>query len=157
MRVNDIVSGTILIAAAAAMVAYTRTFPSFPGQHYGPDLFPRILGVLLIIFGGLLVVRGLRARVAGAPLVSAPEWATRASGLVSVGLVLGVILAFVLFQNVIGFIPLGIVSLVGLFLWFGVKPLQAGLIGVASILIIHWFFSSLMRVPLPRGLLDPFL
>ena len=41
----------------------------------------------------------------------------------------------------------------GLFLWLGVRPLQAALIAPAATLVIFWFFSSMLRVPLPRGIL----
>jgi hypothetical protein len=30
--------------APLAMIWYTRTFPEMPGQHYGPALFPVLIG-----------------------------------------------------------------------------------------------------------------
>jgi len=47
--------------------------------------------------------------------------------------------------------------LLAMFLWFGVKPLNAVIIAVIATFVIHWFFASLLRVPLPRGLLDTIL
>jgi putative tricarboxylic transport membrane protein len=44
-----------------------------------------------------------------------------------------------------------------LFLWFGVRPLTAVIVAVGMTLLVHWFFSSMMRVPLPRGILDSVL
>ena len=51
MRANDAVNGAILILFAAIMIALTASFPAFPGQKYGPSLFPRLLGAGLIICG----------------------------------------------------------------------------------------------------------
>ena len=44
-----------------------------------------------------------------------------------------------------------------LFLWFGVRPVTAVVVAVVMTGLVHWFFSSLMRVPLPRGVLDSVL
>ena len=81
MRANDAVNGAILIIFAAIMIALTASFPAFPGQKYGPSLFPRLLGAGLIICGALLVWRGLQARRAGERwLTPDPGPPTRASG-----------------------------------------------------------------------------
>lgn len=153
MRVNDIVSGGLLIAAAATIIAYTATFPVFPGQRYGPDLFPRLIGVGLILCGALLILRGVKARAAGEALLSRPAWATPAS-LATMALTLAVILAYVLFVEWIGFIPLTILAIGLLFLWLGVKPPLAIAMAVGAAFTVNWFFGSLMRVPLPRGLMN---
>ena len=50
MRLHDSLLGALLLALAAALFAYTFTFPDMPGQRYGPALFPRLiaLGLSLI-------------------------------------------------------------------------------------------------------------
>ena len=66
MRFNDAITACALMIFAIAEIAYTQTFPSLLGQNYGPDLFPRIIGVGLIATGFLLMVRGvLQKRHAG--------------------------------------------------------------------------------------------
>jgi putative tricarboxylic transport membrane protein len=35
-----------------------------------------------------------------------------------------------------------------------VRPVTAAIVAVVMTLIVHWFFSVMMRVPLPRGILD---
>ena len=44
-----------------------------------------------------------------------------------------------------------------LFVGLGVRPIPAVLTAVATTIAIHWFFSTMLRVPLPRGWLDPIL
>jgi putative tricarboxylic transport membrane protein len=153
MRVNDIVSGGLLIGGAAAMIAFTATFPAFPGQRYGPNLFPRLIGAGLILCGVLLVLRGLKARADGEALFARPAWATAAS-LATMALTLAIILAYVLFVDAIGFVPLSVFGIGLLFYWLGVKPLSAAALAVGSTFTVNWFFGSLMRVPLPRGLMN---
>lgn len=59
MRFNDAITGCVLVVFAIAVIAYTQTFPSLHGQKYGPDLFPRIIGIALIVSGLILIVRGV--------------------------------------------------------------------------------------------------
>jgi putative tricarboxylic transport membrane protein len=44
-----------------------------------------------------------------------------------------------------------------LFVWLGVRPVPAVLTAVVTTIAIHWFFSTMLRVPLPRGLLNAIL
>lgn len=154
MRVNDLVSGAVMIAVAAFVIAMTMTFPAFPGQNYGPAVFPRLLASLMILCGLVLVVRGYGEWWAGSPLFVRPDWARSASGVVSVLLILGAALAYILIVDRVGFVPLTIVLLLVLFLWFRVRLPVAVVTAVAAAFAVNWFFATMMRVPLPRGLMD---
>jgi len=157
LRANDAISGLVLIILALAMIALTANFPSFPGQKYGPSLFPRVLGTGIIICGMLLVAQGIMARRAGAPWVEIAPWVTDGWRVTSFLLVLAMLLLYIFAADSVGFIPIAIVFLGGLFLWLGVRPLHAALIAPAATLVIFWFFSSMLRVPLPRGILTNIL
>jgi putative tricarboxylic transport membrane protein len=157
MRANDALVGFVLIAAAAAMVAYTATFPAFPGQRYGPSLFPRLLGAGMILCGAALVVRGLAARRMGEAWVSAAPWVREPGKPTTFALVLGCLLAYILVSERLGFIPTA-AAILGLLFWrFRVRPLLVLPLAIVASLVVHWFFGSLMRVPLPRGILDSVL
>jgi len=157
MRANDALSGLILIALAGTMIAYTATFPAFPGQRYGPALFPRLLGAGLILCGALLVWRGLDRRRQGQPWLALAPWTREPRRALAFALVVGGVLAYILLAETVGFIPLAAILLLALFLAFGVPPLRAVAVASAATILIHWFFASLMRVPLPRGWLDAVL
>lgn len=157
MRANDAISGLVLIVLAAAMLALTAGFPDFPGQKYGPALFPRILGVGLIACGAILVRKGFAARRDGAPWVEIAPWVHDPQRLTSFLLVIAMLLLYVLAADTVGFIPIALIFLGGLFLWLGVRPLTAALTAIATTFAIHWFFGSLLRVPLPRGWLTTIL
>ena len=151
MRANDVISGLVLIVLSLAMIALTVSFPDFPGQKYGPALFPRILGIGVIICGTLIVMNGLRARRAGAPWLEIAPWAHEPWRLTSFVLTLVMILLYILASETVGFIPSALVFLGCLFVWLGVRPLTALVITIATTLSIQYFFGSLLRVPLPRG------
>jgi putative tricarboxylic transport membrane protein len=153
MRVNDLISGALLIVLAAAMIAYTTTFPPFPGQKYGPSLFPRIIGAGMILCGLLLMIRGRRQLAAGAPLGSIDESYKPVKGWASVALILGVIVGYAAISDALGFVPTAFLGLLLLLWWFGVSLPRAMLISVVAVLAVDWFFGWLFRVPLPIGIL----
>ncbi len=154
VRFNDLVSGTILIVAALFVIILTLRFPEFPGQNYGPAVFPRLLAVLLILCGLMMAIRGFAAWRAGDPLADIPSWARDPANVISALLVLGATLAYILVLDAIGFVPLTIVVLLVLFLWFRVGVPVAVVTALVAAFGVNWFFASLMRVPLPRGLMD---
>jgi putative tricarboxylic transport membrane protein len=157
LRANDAIAGLALIVLAAAMIALTATFPDFIGQKYGPALFPRILGIGLILCGAILVRNGLAARRAGASWIEVAPWVRDPWRMTSFLLVIAVLIVYILLAETVGFIPIAIVFLGSLFLWLGVRPLPAAIIAVVATLAVHWFFATLLRVPLPRGLLNAVL
>jgi putative tricarboxylic transport membrane protein len=157
MRVNDAISGAVLIIFAVAMGYLTLFFPPFPGQKYGPSLFPRLMALGLVICGALLIVRGLKARAAGDVWAVRPDWMRDGRSVISFLLMLGAILFYIFAAEPLGFLITAAIILVTLFLWLQVKPLLALPLALAATWIVHWFFTSLMRVPLPRGILTNFI
>ena len=155
MRLNDAVIGVVLLVFAAAMIAYTRTFPGFSGQRYGPDLFPILIGVGLIVTSTILIWRGIRAR-ASVPWVELAAWTRSPQHLGSFVLVLGLLVFYILAADWLGFLAISTVILAALFLWLGVRAPVAIPIAVVATLVIQGFFGQLMRIPLPRGLLNLF-
>ena len=151
MRANDTISGFVLIVLALAMMALTIHFPEFPGQKYGPALFPRILGVGVIICGIFVVLNGLRARRAGAPWLEIAPWVHEPWRLGNFLLTLAMLLLYILVSETVGFILISLVFLGSLFLWLGVRPIPTLVITIAATLSIQYFFGTLLRVPLPRG------
>jgi putative tricarboxylic transport membrane protein len=157
MRVNDAISGAVLILFGCVVFWLTLSFPPFPGQKYGPSLFPRILAVGLMVCGGLLVIRGLRHRTVGAPLVSIADDLRSGRAVASLFAILGAILFYIVASERLGFLLASGAILLALFLWFRVRLVTALIVAPVATWIIHWFFGSVMRVPLPRGLLTNFI
>jgi putative tricarboxylic transport membrane protein len=157
LRANDALVGLVIIVLSLAMMAFTLTFPAFPGQKYGPALFPRILDVCLIICGSILVWNGLGARRTGAPWIVVAPWVYDPWRLGSFFLTLVLLLVYILISETVGFIPISLIFLGALFIWLGVRPIPAVITSVAATFAIHWFFATMLRVPLPRGWLNSIL
>jgi putative tricarboxylic transport membrane protein len=154
VRANDAVSGLVLILLAGLMIYLTLGFPAFPGQKYGPSLAPRILGAGIILCGVLLILRGWTARRSGEAWVSFAPWVREPWRVISFLLVPALVVLYILLSETIGFLPVAFALLLILFLWFRVRPLAAPPIAFISVFAINYFFGHLMRVPLPRGLLN---
>ena len=154
MRTNDALSGLVLIVLASLMIFLTLGFPAFPGQKYGPSLFPRILGTGIIICGLLLVLQGMMARRSGESWVTFASWVREPWRVVSFLLIPALVIFYILFSETIGFLPVAFVLLAVLFLWFRVRPVAVVPVALISVFVINYFFGHLMRVPLPRGFLN---
>ncbi|MGO4170931.1 tripartite tricarboxylate transporter TctB family protein [Bosea sp. TAF32] len=156
MRFNDTIVGATFIVLAAIMIALTFSFPAFPGQNYGPSLFPRILGTGIILCSLLLILRERRLPAAVPWLVLA-DWVRQPRHIASFALMLAAMLFYLLASEALGFIPCAFLIQLVLFLWFGVRPLTALIVAAAMTALVQWFFGSMMLVPLPRGILDSVL
>jgi putative tricarboxylic transport membrane protein len=154
MRLNDALLGAVLLAFAAWVWWMTTFFPAFPGQDYGPNLFPRILAAGIALCGALLVLRGLRQRGA---LITLDDALREPAKLLSWLLIPGAVLFYIVASTPLGFIPTSFALLLALFLWFRARPVVALPAAAGMTLLVHWFFANLMRVPLPRGVLDSVL
>jgi putative tricarboxylic transport membrane protein len=157
VRANDALSGLVIIVLSLAMLTLTLSFPAFIGQRYGPALFPRILGTALIVCGLVLIWNGFAARREGAKWIEIAPWVRDPRRLTSFFLVLALLLVYILFSETVGFIPLAFAFLLTLFVWLGVRPVTGLIIAAVATISIHWFFSTMLRVPLPRGWLNTIL
>jgi putative tricarboxylic transport membrane protein len=142
MKLHDSLCGAVLFALAVFIFAYALTIPPMPGQQYGADVFPRLVAIGL---GGF--------SLAGTPWLAIAPWARdpRTRGNFILAFVLTI--AYVLLDEEIGFIPLGIVILMILFIRQGVSWRKGAIVAVATVIITQVLFGNLLRVPLPRGLL----
>lgn len=151
MRFNDAVSGAVFILLAIGLIATATTFPALPGQPYGAALFPTVIGAGFAICGVFLVVRGLSAVGRRQPPLELDPLLRTPRNAISISLIVAATLLYILLADRIGFIPVAFVLLMGLFLWFRVRPLNALVIAALFTAATFWFFANMLRVPLPRG------
>ncbi len=154
MRINDAVSGVVLVLFALAVILYARTFPAMPGQNYGPALFPTLIACGLALAGVILIIGGL-ARLRTEPLIDAGEWLRSPTHRASFLAVIGGLLLYILVSDWLGFILTALPLLFGwLVLFRGGKPVSSLVIALAVTLVVDYAFSQLLLVPLPLGLLQ---
>ncbi len=157
MRVNDAVIGAALVLFAAAMIWYTRNFPEMPGQHYGPALFPVLIGIGFLLTGAVLIARGA-ARLRTEPLFSGGAWLRSGPHLINFMAIVGGLLLYILISDRLGFILTALLLLSGWLLLFRRgRPLSSFAIALGVTLAVDYLFSKLLLVPLPAGVLQPLL
>lgn len=155
MKFTDALSGVLLMLLGLFMLWQAVQFPSFGGQPYGAALLPSILAGGLILGGTLLVLRDIAARrhAGGGPwLQLVPE--LRSGGMPALLAVLGNVLAQIWLAPRLGFIPVSAAGLLVLFLVLRLRHCVAAVLALGTSLACWWLFAGLLRVPLPRGLLD---
>jgi putative tricarboxylic transport membrane protein len=151
MRRGDLAAGGAAVLLGAAALAYTTlTFPTLPGGHPGPGLFPQLVSALLVVFGATLMWQARRPAPAGGEEVV--EERPRAPGaLVNTLFVAGAIVFYMAAVERIGF-PLTVTLLnVALVRRLGASWAVAATAGAALGVGVYLMFARLLLVPLTPG------
>jgi putative tricarboxylic transport membrane protein len=151
MKLSDTISGLLTLLFGIAIVAYASTFPSMPGQNVGPALFPAVIGSALALFGAALLFIGARRR--GAPAIILEDWVRRPRMLFNFALVVADVVFYAVAVDRLGFFITGFAFLSMLFLAFGVRQTRIVPLAAVVTIALHYGFYTLLRVPLPWGLL----
>lgn len=152
MRSNDKITGLVTVLFGVLVITNSRGLVNLPQQEYGAGTFPAVIGGLLIAFGGLLVVRGLRSN---APwMVWANEVPIKRFYLTLLAVVTAII-AYILLTPILGF-PVVAAVLLSLLLYFFYRPSWTVSIvtAVVSTAVIWVVFGRLLQVPLELGILE---
>ncbi|MBI2563164.1 MAG: tripartite tricarboxylate transporter TctB family protein [candidate division NC10 bacterium] len=151
MKISDTVVGAGFVAAGALIFAGTLNYPTLEAGHPGPSLFPRILGGLMAVFGGLVSLLGLRARdvtdeVAWLRLHKNPAF-------INALVVLAGVLAYIFLVEHLGFLIMGALVIFSLMWRLQVRPVKAAVVAIVFNTLVHFLFAKVLRVPLPLGIL----
>ena len=155
MKVNDAISGAVLLTLGASVLFAIRNFPKFPGQPVGPALFPGLIAVGLCVAGLLLVVGGLRSRPRQ-PWLVWDDWVRSPRHVLALVVLLGSVVFYIAAVDRLGFLLSSVLILIALFSVLRVPPARSVLLAAVVTLVIHFAFYKLLRVPLPWGVLTPF-
>lgn len=150
MRVSDTVSGLLALAVGIAVVGSARTFPPMPGQPIGPAMFPTAIGIALMVAGSALIAGGLRHPAASYEVA---DWMRSPRMLFNFVVVIADLLFYALAVTRLGFLITAVIFVSVLLLAFGVRRSRVLPIAVAVTLAVHYAFYTLLRVPLPWGVL----
>jgi putative tricarboxylic transport membrane protein len=150
VKLSDTIVGAGFAAAGALVIVGTLGYPSLDGSHPGPALFPRLLGALMLLFGGALGWRGVAAGDTSERLA----WRDlpRSTPFVHALVVLGSVVGYVVLVDRLGFIVTAALVL-AVVMWRLDVPLgRASVIAVVLAVTVHAMFAKVLRVPLPTGL-----
>jgi len=147
MKKNDIIAGLIFIALAIFIFTQTHNYPTPEKGHPGPDLFPNILAILFIAFGGALVLKARKYREV--EIEETPGHRKVSNAI----FVLGIVVAYVIVVNTFGFLITSSILLFILMKKLGVTLLRSAIASLTITFFINILFSKILRVPLPYGIL----
>ncbi|RPJ11008.1 MAG: tripartite tricarboxylate transporter TctB family protein, partial [Deltaproteobacteria bacterium] len=148
MKKNDMIAGGVFAALGIFILTQTYSYPSLEKGHPGPGLFPNLLAILFMAFGGILIYKGRRFAPAEEPesgTLSPPRKLGNAFS------VLALIVVFVAAVHYAGFLITSAVLLFLLMKKLGVSLLRSALASIVITLFINVMFSKILRVPLPPG------
>lgn len=152
MRLNDAVTGAVLLAFAVALALWSQTFPPIPGQQYGAAVFPTLVATGLGGCGLLMIAAGIRQ---GGPVLAWADWARERHGVRNVVVTVAAILFYILASETLGFILTMAPILLVLLRLLGVGWLAGVALAILVTLVVQYLFGSLLYVPLPWGVLSP--
>jgi len=154
MRINDAILGAVLLAFSLVVGLYARTFPAIPGQEYGASVFPTWISIALGAGSLVLIADGLRewAEIGAGSLA---PWARSGHHLRALAITIALVVFYILASTLLGFIPTAFIALVVLFTILGVRPVLVPVLVAGLTMVVHYGFYSLLRVPLPWGVLTP--
>ena len=155
MGKNDYIGGGLFSCLGILIWALTYHFPvlmEMGKRHPGPALFPRVLATLFIFFGLLVILNGWRAARSKTPPPAA-EVAGLKMNYFNPVLVVILIGAFIFLAPKLGFIITGTAMLLILMMKLHVKPVKSLITSVVLACFVYFVFATMLRVPLPRGLL----
>jgi len=151
MGSKDYIGGGIFIALGILIFSTTFSFPILDGGHPGPSLFPRVLAVLFIFFGGIVVLQGWRS--AKVKTEESPEEEGPPPNRFNPILVIILIAAFIALAPEVGFVIAGTGLLAILMLRLRVSALKSVIVSILLAAFIYTVFAKGLRVPLPIGYL----
>jgi len=160
MRLPDHVTGLFLVGLGGLSAYGGYLLPPVPGQQVGPNVFPLVVGIGLVICGAMIALgigrtfedeaeADLAAIEGGA---AAPE-ETRPLYRLRVLLPPGLLLFYVFAVERIGFIATAAVLIFVSSMALGARLKLAIPLAILAPIGVHLLFYKLLRVPLPAGLI----
>jgi putative tricarboxylic transport membrane protein len=149
MKVSDTAIGLFLIVFACSVIIHVQGFPGLDNGYPGPALFPEVLSVLFIFCGIGLIIQGVRKRE---KILKFELSSISSGGWLNIVFVLGAVLCYIFFAEILGFLIFSFVILMILMKWLKVKTLPSLIMSVVVTLGIFLLFSKILLVPLPWGL-----
>ena len=145
--VRDIVTGAALVVLGIAMIVVAAGFPQIGAVTFGPDLFPRIIAGGLILSGLGVLLEAWRG--------IAPESEASSFAWLPALILCAVVAGFAVLLPVLGFHVATALALLVVVRVFGGSWLTCASVAILAPIVLHYIFYSVLRVPLPWGLLSP--
>ena len=156
MQLSDRITGSALVVLGALAAYGGSLLPPVPGQQVGPNVFPMVVGLGLVLCGVLIALRIGRSFEAENVIATAGEAEPphdkippRAGYWVLLPPLL--LLFYVFASERLGFVPTAAIIVFVAAMSLGATVRMAAPLALLSPLAVHLVFAKLLRVPLPAG------
>ena len=163
MQLSDRVTGLFMVALGGLAAYGGSRLPPVPGQQIGPNVFPLVVGIGLVICGGMIAfgvghhyeqeaeadLAKITGQIATATGDGPSGWWRGLKALVPPAL----LLFYVVAVDRLGFLPTAAVMVLITSVALGARLRLAIPLAIGAPLFVNLVFSKLLRVPLPSGLL----
>lgn len=158
MKINDAIFGVFFVVLAICVFVYAGTFPAARGVSFGPDLFPRIIAVMMGVGGATLIIGALRP-AGRQPLFELADWARKPRSYTLLAAVVGSMVFYIFASDTLGFLLSTFIMMTGLLLVTrGRGNLVSSLVTAVIVSVtIYLIFVRMLRVPLPFGFIEALL
>ncbi|WP_281978400.1 tripartite tricarboxylate transporter TctB family protein [Pseudorhizobium flavum] len=150
MRFSDTTLGAIFLLAGISLAWYSFNLPAIPGQNYGAATFPLLIAMGLIGCSARLLYTGISQ--GNQPLMSLSDEVRNPRRLAGVVATLLLVLFYILFVQILGFIPTAIIITLSMFLILKVRPAKAVILAILAAFACDFIFRTMLLVPLPFGI-----
>jgi len=157
MKVSEFSLACIILLLGSGIVLRVNTFPVVGGMAYGPAFFPRLVGIGFIVCSVLLFGSAWLKRRAVVENASERTTLVAGANLPSVFRFLSILVALGLYiagGPVLGFLATTTLVTGAMFAMFRVKLRLLLILSPCLSVSLYLLFEQLLRVPLPRGLLE---
>lgn len=159
---SDLFGGGLIVALGLAAFWGGSSLPPVPGQNVGPNVFPAVIGIGLVLCG-LAIIFGI-----GNSFEEPHKVVVSADGKESEDTHAVTPVRFVLLRTAVpplllifyaltvdrlGFIPVAAIMIFISCIALGGPIKRALMLGAIAPIFVHLIFAKLLRVPLPHGLL----
>lgn len=158
MQLSNRVTGLFLVALGGASAYGGWLLPPVPGQQIGPDVFPMVIGIGLMLCGAMIALDIGQSfeeepeLEPPAPGEAPPEPITWLRGLKAL-VPPGLLLFYMLAVDRLGFALTAAAMIFTASMALGARVRLAIGMAIFAPVLVHLVFSKLLRVPLPPGLL----
>jgi putative tricarboxylic transport membrane protein len=142
----DLIVSCSIYVLTAAVFFLSSSFKATADNSLNPDVWPRIICVLLCIVATIQLVNVLRGKLSTHVTVANKK---------EVFCAIGLIILYGVFLKRLGYILCSVILMVCLLFLFRTKKVWVYFVlPIVTVLLSYYLFHSLLRVPLPAGVLS---
>lgn len=151
MKLNDRILGILAIVGGVLIYLGTLDLREVPGQALGSAFFPQIVAGIFVMTGAALT-----ATAGPGPLLRLAPWMW-GKGVFSAAGVVAAVLFWLFAVNALGFLLTTWLMISALAMLLGGRILTAAAAAAVATVVFYLIFVELLRVPLPRGVVEALL